>query len=212
MFGRLKHLDAGAAPSGIKSRDIRAIHQAFVPIIPLPVVLVFAAVSFGGALFLSYSFYPSGEAATTSGRSMNDVPVYSAPAVPPEQDRAALPAEIVSATNRDGVVQTESERVDPAQPVRSHFEISSSSKRDEFKGFEGFANSHALENHFAWASAPLATISTQSNFAGLTAPDAESFSSVPEASTWIAGAVLVGLVGARWLRARWRRSQRPLRQ
>lgn len=204
-------MGARTAPSGIKNRETRAIHKAFVPIIPLPVVFVFAVVSFGGALFLSYSFYPSGEAATSSGRSTNDVPVYSAQAVPSDPDRAAVPAEIVSAPERGGLAQTESERSVPAQPAPSHFEISSS-KREEFEGFDSFANSHALENHLAWASLPMAAISTQSNFAGHTAPDAESFSSVPEPSTWIAGAALVGLVGARWLRAKWRRSQRPLRQ
>jgi hypothetical protein len=212
MFRRLKHRGGRTAPSGIKSRDIRAIHKAFVPIIPLPVVFAFVVVSFGGAVFLSSSFYPSGEAATSSGRSTNDVPVYSAQAVPREPDRAALPAEIVSALNRDGVVQTDSERVEPAQPVRSHFEISSSSKRGEFEGFDSFANSHPPEIHLSLAEVPIGLgISAQSNSTGHSAPDAESFSSVPEPSTWIAGAALLGLVGARWLRARWRRSQRPLR-
>lgn len=212
MFRRLKHRGGRTAPSGTRSRDIRAIHKAFVPIIPLPVVFAFVIVSFGGALFLSYSFFPSGEAVTSSGRSTNDVPVYSAQAVPREPDRAALPAEIVSALNRDGVVHSDSERVEPAQPVRSHFEISSL-KRGEFEGFDRFANSHAPEIHLSLAEVPIGVgISAQSNSTGHSAPDAESFSSVPEPSTWIAGAVLVGLVGARWLRAKWRRSQRPLRQ
>lgn len=60
-----------------------------VPRIPLPAIFSFAIVGFGGALFLSYSFFDTDDA-TQFVRSKSDVPVYSGRAVPRDSQNAGL--------------------------------------------------------------------------------------------------------------------------
>jgi hypothetical protein len=184
-----------------------AIARAFVPSIPLPAVFSFALIGFGGALFLSYSFFPGADS-TSSARSPNDVPVYSARAVPRDSERAALPEQSVIAARSAAVAQTESERTQAAEQASSH-SLVAESPRVGFTGFDGFSNSNVPNSYLALAGVPSAVgISAESNSSVHSAQDALSLSSVPEPSTWLAGAALVGLVGGRWLRSKWRRSQR----
>lgn len=210
MFMGFKHPGAKNAVPGRKSNPTRPAAKVFVPAIPLPAIFSFAIVGFGGALFLSYSSFPTADA-TSSARSTNDVPVYSARAVPRDSEKAAVPEQSVSATERGAVAQTESGRVEIGEPAPSRLLVSSST-RSGFKGFDGFSNSNAPNTHLALAGVPMGVgISAESNSSGHSAPDAESVSSVPEPSTWLAGAALVALVGARWLRSKWRRSRRSPR-
>ena len=210
MFMGFKHPGTKNAVPGQKTTPTQPAAEVFVPAIPLPAIFSFAVIGFGGALFLSYSFFPAADA-TSSARSPNDVPVYSVPAVPRDSEKAATPEESVSATKRVGVAQTEPSLVEIAEPAPSSALVSSST-RSGFKGFDAFSNSNAPDSYLALARTPMGvSVSAESNSSGHSAPDAENLSSVPEPSTWLAGAALVALVGARWLRSKWRRSRRSSR-
>jgi len=177
----------------------------------LPAIFSFALVGFGGALFLSYSFFPSGAATTSSARSVNEVPVYSARAVPRDAENTAeVPAQFtLTGKKRAVMAQTESNPVETTEPSSSSRSLIASSTKTGLEGFDGFANSRSPNSFLALSGGPMGVgISAESSSSVHSAPDAVSLSSVPEPSTWLAGAALGALVGGRWLRSRWRRSKR----
>jgi hypothetical protein len=193
-----------------RNYSARSRVEELVPAIPLPAIFGFAIAGFGGAFFLSYSSFSTAEA-TLSGRSPNHVPVYSARAVPLDSEKATMAWQSVSAPERGANGATESQDVATAELARCRL-LASESTRSGFNGFDSFSNSKAPRIYLAFSEVPMfAGISGTSNSPAHSAPDAENLSSVPEPSTWLAGAVLVTLVGARWLRSRWRRSQRSPR-
>ncbi len=209
MFMGFRHPGAKNAAPGRKTNSTRSDAKALVPVIPLPAIIGFAVVGFG-ALSLSCRFFPTADA-TLASRSPNPRPVYSARAVPRDLEKAAAPKESVSATEPGGVAQTESGRVKPAEPAPSRALVSLST-RGEFKGSDEFSNSNAPDSYLALAGTKMDVgMNTQSISSGHSARAAENLSSVPEPSTWLAGAALVALVGARWLRSKWRRSRRSPR-
>jgi len=194
-----------------RRRSSHSVAEAFVPTVPLSAVFCFAVVGFGGALFLSYSRFPTAETTTISARSTTSVPVYSARAVPRDPEKPAPLEQSVSAPDRGTVAQAESRAVEPAESSRPRLLASEPISRG-FNGFDGFTNSNAPNTYLALGEVPLGVgLSANSISSGHSAPDSENLSSVPEPSTWLAGAALVTLVGARWLRARWRRSPRSSR-
>jgi hypothetical protein len=139
------------------------------------------------------------------------VPVYSARAVPLDSEKATMTWQSVSAPERGANGATESQDVATAESARSRL-LMSESTSNGFNGFDSFSNSKAPNIYLALSGVPPgAGISGISNSSAHSAPDAENLSSVPEPSTWLAGVALVTLIGARWFRSRWRRSQRSRR-
>jgi hypothetical protein len=193
-----------------RNNSTRSCAQELVPAIPLPAIFGFAIVGFGGAFFLSYSPFRSADA-SSSGRSPNHVPVYSARAVPLDSEKATMAWQNVSAPEHGTNGTTESQDIATAELARSRL-LASESTRNGFNGFDSFSNSKAPNIYLAFSGVPMAAgIGGTSNSPAHAAPDAENLSSVPEPSTWLAGAALFALVGARWCRSRWRRSQRSPR-
>jgi hypothetical protein len=210
MFMGFKHPAIKSPVARMRTNATSSVTKALVPVIPLSAVISFAVVGFGGALFLSYSFFPTATA-TSSSRSPNNVPVYSARPVPRDPAKAAVPEQSVSVAEWSAAAQTESEQTAIAKPASAGW-LASASTRKGFAGFDGFANSKRPNTLLALAGAPMGVgVSAESNSSGHSAPDAVSLSSVPEPSTWLSGLALVALVGARWLRSKWRRSPGPPR-
>ena len=191
-----------------------------VPRLPLSVIFGFAFVGFGGALFLAHSRFSSADA-TASGRSPRDVPVYSARAVPLDPEHGRIAEESVAGLRAAATTQAGTERTsraEHAQAVEPEFAASdslfASSTQRELKGFNNFAMEFSAPNiYLAVAGGNLTTgISAQTNAPGDMAPDAamDTMSIVPEPSAWFCGLGLIALVGARAVRARWRRSRARL--
>jgi hypothetical protein len=188
--------------------------------LPLSAIFGFAIVGFGGALFLAYSRFSSADS-MTSARSPNEVPVYSARAVPldPEHERTA--AGSVAGLRPPAPAQTipaETERTQRAEhtqmvePESASDALFASSARGELKGFNNFARDLSAPNiYLAVAGSNLTSeFSAQTN--APMAPDAavDTMSVLPETSAWVCGAGLIALVGARLVRSRWRRSRSRL--
>jgi hypothetical protein len=79
----------------------------------------------------------------------------------------------------------------------------------ELRGFSRFANSSGANSYLALTGATFG-MSAQMSASGFVAPDAEMLTAsvVPEASTWLCGAALLGLIAARGVYATWYRNQR----
>jgi hypothetical protein len=103
MFLEFRHFRARNTPRH-KSRDYERIS---VPRIPLSAILSFAIVGFGGALFLSYSFFDTDDRWQVVARPKGNAPVYSARAVPLDSQSAGLAGQGSGeegwATGSDGV-------------------------------------------------------------------------------------------------------------
>jgi hypothetical protein len=176
------------------------------PSLPLPAILAFAMVGFGGALFLAYSSFTATEGPHFATAKQEQVPVYSARAVPldvPSEDvvrRTLSVAQSITATRTDSR-KMDNDEADPSSTSPLLASIASG----ELRGFSNFSNFSGSNTYLAVAATTFG-MSAQTNFA---APEAEmdSMSPVPEASTWLCGAALVALVGARGAHARWHRSQ-----
>jgi hypothetical protein len=194
-----------------------------VPRLPLSAILGFAIVGFGGALFLAYSRFSSADA-ITSGRVPDEVPVYSARAVPLDPEPARIAEEPVArlraaATTQATEAQTvRTQKTELLQTVAgaSSESLFASSERGDLKGLNNFAPDFSMPNvYLSMARAnPAIGITAQTNSPGDMAPDAatETVSVVPESSTWLCGAGLIALVGARFIRSRLRRARsRPPR-
>ena len=192
----------------------RAARLAF-PRLPLPAILCFAVVGFGGALFLTYSSFRSAET-THSLVSKSAAPVYEARAVPldprPEDiaERAAAIARALLATRSES---QRSERREAGRETEREFSeptLLSDSNR-ELRGFSHFAHSDAANSYLALTGTPFG-MSAHMAPSGVSASDGEivTFAPVPEASTWLCGAALLALVVARGLHASWHRHQRRI--
>jgi hypothetical protein len=205
-----KHRGPDSAAPARATNSGRPAANVLVPRLPLPAIFSFAVAGFGGAVFLSYSFFPGGAATTSSARSVNEVPVYSARAVPRDaENTAGVPAPItLTAKKPEVMAQTESQPVETTETSSSSRSLIASSTKTGFEGFDGFANSRSPNSFLALSGIPMGVGISAESSSGHSAPDAVSLSSVPEPSTWLAGAVLGALVGGRWLRSRWRRSKR----
>jgi len=212
-----------ASKNSRTDRTLRSAGDRFAdiaaPRLPLSAIFGFAIVGFGGALFLAYSRFSSGDA-ITSARSPEEVPVYSARAVPLDPTPEQIAAGSVAGIRPTVATQAESERTQAAERTQiveptSSDSLFASSASGELKGFRNFTNFNASNTYLAVALGNFTTgISAQSNATGDMAPDAamDTMAMLPEPSAWFCGAGLIALVGARVVRSRWRRSRSRLSQ
>ena len=181
---------------------------------PLAAILGFALFGMGGSVFLAYTSFSHTEAKSPAVAA-NDVPVYSARAVPfdsPREDPAQRAASITRAltATQTEVHQMEAIEAESAAPVASRTLIAEGNR--ELRAFSGFSNFAGANNFLAFTGASFGT-SAQTLPSGFVAADAETITAapVPEASTWICGGALLFLVAARGVHASWRRKRRSLR-
>lgn len=182
-----------------------------IPRLPLAAILGFALLGTGGSVFLAYTSFRHAEAKPSAAES-NDVPVYSARAVPfdpPREDPAQRAASITRAltATQTEVHRAESIEAKAAEPVYNRMLLADTSR--ERRAFTGFSN-FAGRNSFLTFTGASFGMSAQTLPSGFVAPDAETFSAapVPEASTWICGGALLVLVAARGAHASWHRKRR----
>ena len=189
----------------------RALHLA-IPRLPLPAILAFAVAGLGGSIFLTYTSFSHAEARYSVAQTQ-DVPVYSARAVPfdnPKEDAVQRAASVARALT---VTQTEVRRVEALEPERVADQSNPSLLADAdrpLRGFDRFATTMAGANTYLAVAGTTFGISAQSAPSGFEAPDAETLTAapVPEASTWMCGAALFVLIGARGVRAHLHRNRR----
>jgi hypothetical protein len=180
----------------------------------LPAILGFSLLGLGGSIVLTYTTFSYAEAERPRTPS-NNARVYEAHAVPFDSQREdpAQRAESISrALTATQVEVRHAETVEPAnRPEISEPLLLADSDR-ELRGFHGFGDV-AGGNSYLSVSGTSFGISAQSAPSGFAAPDAETQinSAVPEASTWMCGAALLVLVGARGMRARLHRNRRRSR-
>lgn len=181
-----------------------------LPRLPLPAIFAFAIAAVGGSIFLAYTNFSHDEGKSSAAASSDDVPVYSAPAVPfdprPEDpaQRAASIARALSATQTQ-VHRAETIEERETAPVSGPTLLAEANR--ELRGFSGFSNFAGGNSFLALAGTSFGiSASTAPSYA---APDAETMMAapVPEASTWMCGGALLVLVAVRGARARWHRKQ-----
>jgi hypothetical protein len=142
----------------------------------------------------------------------NDVPVYSARAVPFDtlrEDPAQRAASIARALTATQTQAHRGETIEAEETSSVSGPTLLAEADRELRGFSGISN-FAGSNSFLTFTGTSFGISGQSAPAGLIAPDAETFaaSAVPEASTWLCGGALLMLVAVRGVHASWHRNQR----
>ena len=190
----------------------RAAHLV-LPRLPLPAMLGFAVMGFGGALFLAYSTFSTAET-SHSLVSASAAPVYEARAVPLDSKPEEAAARAASIARAIIATRSEAQRPELAEADREGEGESSGPTllADSSRGLRGFSRfGHSgIENSYLTLTGATFGMSTQMAPSGFFAPDAETIISapVPEASTWLCGAALVALVVARGLYASWHRHQR----
>jgi hypothetical protein len=187
--------------------------SAAIPRLPLPAILAFTVAGLGGSIFLTYTSFSHTEA-HYSAANAQDVPVYSARAVPFDEaredatHRAAAVARALTATQsemRSGKI-ADAEWKAEAEAANSTL-LAENSR--ELRGFNGFSNFGAANSYLAVTGTNFG-ISAQMAPSGFVAPDAETVTAaaVPESSTWLCGAGLLALVAGRGIRASRVRSRR----
>jgi hypothetical protein len=187
----------------------RRVSVPALPSLPLPAILAFAVIGFGGSLFLAYSSFHTTEGPQFAAAVPDQVPVYSARAVPldiPSNDvvrRTLSVAQSVTANGPDSR-KVDNDEVDTSSTAPLLASIASG----ELRGFSNFSKYSGSNVYLALAATTFG-VSAQTNSPGFVAPDAETdtMSPVPEASTWFCGAALIALVGARGAHARWHRGR-----
>ncbi|MEN3367861.1 MAG: hypothetical protein V7609_4 [Verrucomicrobiota bacterium] len=184
----------------------RRVAVSGIPSLPLPAIFAFALVGFGGALFLAYSSFSTTEGPQFAAAKEDQVPVYAARAVPLDVPGDDVVRRTLSIAQSITAAQSDARRIDKDEvDTSSTAPLLASTTEGELKGFSRFSNFSGSNTYLALA-ATTSGMSAQTNFV---APDAEmeSMAPVPEASTWLCGAALIALVGARGVHARWHRSQ-----
>jgi hypothetical protein len=200
----------GKHDMAVTPKHYRAARLA-LPRLPLPAIIAFAVAGLGGALFLARTGVTMAEG-THSYRSANDIPVYSARAVPfdsPREDAAQRNGSIVRAltATQTQVHRAETSEVEGAASVSGPTLLAEANR--ELRGFAGFSDFAGANTYLAVTGTTFG-ISAQTAPSGFAAPDAETVtaSPVPEASTWWCGGALLVLVAARGLHASWHRKHR----
>jgi hypothetical protein len=193
----------------IAPRKIRAPGSA-LPWLPLPAILGFSLLGLGGSIVLTYTTFSYADAPRPA-TAANTGKVYDARAVPfdsPRENPAQRAAAISRALSATQVEVRHAEAVDPAHPETSQPMLLADSDR-ELRGFNRFADSGVANNYLTVTGTSFG-VSAETAPSGFAAADAETFSAapVPEASTWMCGAALLLLVGARGARARLHRKRR----
>lgn len=221
MFPGRKHTSARNSSAGSRGERFRAggdtgrdrgvrYSRISFPRIPLSAIFSFAIVGFGGALFLSYTAFDTGEGFQFA-RPTSDGPAYSARAIARKSRNAAIPDPRPGQTgplvpsDETGTKKVSVPLVPPPSAIFS------SSARGQLRGVDAFAE---FKVHAAYPGLGLAITgvpaASQASFSAVNAPDFVSgnVSAVPEPSTWLSGLALLALVGVRCIHARYRRRQR----
>jgi hypothetical protein len=182
-----------------------------IPRLPLAAILGFALLGTGGSVFLAYTNFSHAEAKPSASPS-NDVPVYSAKAVPFDPSPEDPAQRAASITRALIATQTEVHRAEAieekgAAPF-SHRALFADANRER-RAFNEFSNFAGRNSFLAFTGASFG-IGAQTLPSGFVAPDAETIiaAPVPEASTWICGGALLFLVAVRGVRASWHRKRR----
>ncbi|MEY2560523.1 MAG: hypothetical protein QOG51_938 [Verrucomicrobiota bacterium] len=181
-----------------------------VPSLPLPAILAFAVVGFGGALFLAYSSFSTTEGPQFATAARDQAPVYSARAVPWDVPSDDVVRRTLSVAQSITAGRPDSRKIDKDDvDISSTAPLLASIGSGELRGFSNFSKFSGSNVYLALAATTFG-VSAQTNAPGFVAPDAETdmMSPVPEASTWLCGAALMALVGARGAHARWHRRRR----
>ena len=182
-----------------------------LPWLPLPAILGFSLLGLGGSIALTFTTFSYADAERLAMPS-NHARVYEARAVPfdSQRENPAQRAEAISrALTASQVEVRHAETVDSGRRPEISQPLLLADSNREFRGFRGFSDM-AGGNSYLSVSGTSFGISAQSAPSGFVAPDAETQinSAVPEASTWLCGAALLVLVGARGMRARLHRNRR----
>jgi hypothetical protein len=195
---------------GVTPEHYRAARLG-IPRLPLPAILGFTLLGIGGSIFLSYTRFNHGPAKSSATPS-TDARVYEARAVPFDS-RSEDPAQRAASIARAlAATQAELRRAATAEPEPnsglSQPILLADSDR-QLKGFDGFGDFSGSNSYLKLTGTSFG-FTAQSSPSGFFAPDAETLASspVPEASTWLFGAALFILVGARGMRARLLRNRR----
>jgi len=186
--------------------------QLALPRLPLPAILAFAVAGLGGSIFLTYATFTHAEAGYSVAQAQ-DVPVYSARAVPFDNPREDVVQRAASVARALTVAQSEVRRAEtpeaerPADQAQTPLLLADSER--SLRGFNRFT-SFAGANTYLAVAGTTSGISAQNAPSGFEAPDAETLTAVPvpEASTWMCGAALFLLIGARGFRAHLHRNRR----
>jgi hypothetical protein len=179
-----------------------------LPRLPLSAILGFALFGVGGSAFLAYTSFSFDEAKPLV-EAPNDVPVYSARAVPFDSKREDPGQRAASIARALTATQTQAQRAELLEPSADSGPTLLAEADRELRGFTGFSNFVGANSFLAFTGTSFG-ISAQSAPSGLVAPDAETAaaSAVPEASTWLCGGALLVLVAVRGAHASWHRNQR----
>ena len=185
-----------------------------LPWLPLPAILGFSLLGLGGSIALTFTTFSYADAERLATPT-NSRRVYEARAVPfdSQRENPAQRAEAISrALTATQAEVRHAETVEPARRPEISEPLLLADSNRELRGFPGFGGV-AGGNSYLSVSGTSFGISAQSAPSGFVAPDAETQinSAVPEASTWMCGAALLVLVGARGMRARLHRNRRRSR-
>jgi hypothetical protein len=182
-----------------------------LPRLPMSAILGFALFGVGGSAFLAYTCF-SFEEAKPGAAASNDIPVYSARAVPfdllredPTQGAASIARALIA-------TQTPAHRGetfvgDDTSSLSGPTLLAEADR--ELRGFTGFSNFPGANSFLAFTGTSFG-IGAQNVPSGFVASDAETLTAapVPEASTWLCGAALLMLVFVRGVHASWHRNHR----
>ncbi len=184
-----------------------------IPRLPLAAILGFALFGVGGSVFLAYTSFSHADPKMAVAPS-NDVPVYSARAVPfdpPREDPAQRAASITRALTapHTDVHRAETIEEQGAAPVSQRALFADANRG--LRAFNGFSNFAGANSFLAFTGVSFG-MSAQTLPSGFVAADAETISAapVPEASTWLCGGALLVLVAARGVHASWHRKRRRM--
>ena len=182
-----------------------------LPWISLPAILGFSLLGLGGSILLTYTTFSYAKAERPAPTS-NGAKVYEARAVPfdAQRENPAQRAAISRALSATQVEVRRAEFVDPARRPEISQPLLVADSNRELRGFLGFGNSGGTNSYLAVAGTSFGISAQSLPSGGFSAADAETLTSapVPEASTWMCGAALLVLVGARGVRARFYRKRR----
>lgn len=186
-----------------------------VPRLPLPAILAFAVLGFGGSVFLAYTSFSPGEV-HYSAANPQDAPVYSARAVPFDPKAEDLGQRLASTARaltampaQSGAASRRGINFDASSGTSASGPTLFEEAAGELSSFAGLSSFNGTNTYLALTGLSFG-IGGQATPGGFMAPDAETLTSapVPESSTWICGAALIALVAGRGIRASWLRNRR----
>lgn len=191
----------------------RAVRIA-VPRLSLPAILFFAVAGFGGSLFLTYtnSFPSAADGIQSAASPIKDIRAYPARAVPfgltPEPVAARAVAVANTASESHPEPGPRAETAEFSDDSTSAAPVLFAEEHRALRGFNRFSNFGSVNSYMALSETGFG-MSAQGIAPSYIGPDNNPITApVPEPSTWLCAAALLGLVMARALHAAWHRNQR----